>query len=302
MKDDDQQGQQPEPLLLPDLSELATEKDVSTKSFKTKSGGQFHASYINWAHTMSLLRQGAPGWLPIADAGPDGIVHRAPNGSGYLMIRFRHVDGRETVAVPHAIVNESNDPVAGNLIDSRDISDAFVRGMCKAAALVFGLAWKMWSKDDPMTSDAGERERQARPAAATRTKQEPRQEPAKRVNLQDIIEVFAKAQTMEELHRAGQLAAGLPETHKPAAKRAYATRAEKLTEAQTRQRITDEIIAVLADGSDQLAADLAQELSDYLGSIGTNVASEADVRSMSTEHLTQAEEWLHEHRQGGGGE
>jgi hypothetical protein len=77
-------------------------------------------------------------------------MHKAPDGSKYLMIRFRHTDGTETTCIPHAIMDNKMKSLRGDTISSRDLSDSFVRGACKCAAAVFGYAWEMWSKDDPM--------------------------------------------------------------------------------------------------------------------------------------------------------
>lgn len=129
----------------PNLSGVATQDDVSRKA-----GKKFQAEYINWSKTMEEMRTHAPGWLPMAiPSGETSIVHLAPNGSGYLMICFVDKEtGERTPGVVHAIMDDRNE--AKKVIDSRDVSDAFVRGVCKAAALQFGFAWQMWSKDDPM--------------------------------------------------------------------------------------------------------------------------------------------------------
>ncbi len=132
----------------PDLSHVASQDDVSTKG-----RGNFQADYINWAKTMQMMREHAPGWLPDTMDINEDMVHRAPDGTGYLQIFFRHADGRTTPCVPHAIMDHAMK--AKKNIDARDVSDAFVRGACKAAALQFGLAWQMWSKDDPMERDEG---------------------------------------------------------------------------------------------------------------------------------------------------
>jgi len=131
---------------IPNLSGVAKPVDVQTK------GGSQNADYINWSKTMQHVRENAPGWVPEAVPPRHGtdIVHKAPDGSGYLMIRFTNVNtGRITTAVPHAIMDNRNN--AKSKVDCRDVTDAFVRGTCKAAALLFGLAWEMWSKTDPLT-------------------------------------------------------------------------------------------------------------------------------------------------------
>lgn len=133
-------------MVFPNLSGV-----VDPKSMTTKGTGSYAADYVNWSRTMQYLRDHAPDWLPEMVQDQHGNdVHTAPNGSGYLMIRFVNVaEHLTTPAVPHAIMD--NKMTAKTVIHSRDVSDAFVRGVCKAAALMFGLAWQMWSKDDPLT-------------------------------------------------------------------------------------------------------------------------------------------------------
>jgi hypothetical protein len=134
---------------IPNLSGLADPKNVSQKGT-----GRFTADYINWARTLQDIRSQAPGWMPELMEDVDGReLHKAPDGSAYLMIRFRHTDGTETTAIPHAIMDNKMMPVAGDKIGARDVADSFVRGACKAAAALFGYAWQMWSKDDPMARD-----------------------------------------------------------------------------------------------------------------------------------------------------
>ncbi len=125
---------------------------IHAEDVQVKGGGKFAAEYVNWARLSSHLREHAPGWQPDAVHAEDGgMSHQAPNGSRYLMIRFVHYDGRVTLPVPHAIMDTRNSAMPGADVDARDISDAFVRGMCKAAAMVFGLGWKLWSKEDPLS-------------------------------------------------------------------------------------------------------------------------------------------------------
>ena len=137
---------------IPNLSGFADPDNVSTKGT-----GSFNASYINWARTLHDIRENAKGWMPEMIENVHGEqVHPCPDGTGYLMIRFRHEDGTKTTAIPHAIMDNKMHPVKGDRISSRDVSDSFVRGACKCAAAVFGYAWQMWSKDDPMERTAEE--------------------------------------------------------------------------------------------------------------------------------------------------
>ena len=132
--------------MLPNLSGLADPQNVSQKGT-----GRFTADYINWARTLHDIRQHAPGWMPEMQTDIDGNeIHKAPDGSKYLVIRFTHIDGTMTSGIPHAIMDHKMQPLAGDKVGARDVADSFVRGACKAAAALFGYAWQMWSKDDPM--------------------------------------------------------------------------------------------------------------------------------------------------------
>ncbi len=132
----------------PRLDDVVKADDVSKKG-----GGNFAADYVNWARIAFYLREHGDGWQPVAVENREtgDIAHRAPDGSYYLLIAFDHPSGRRTSPVPHAVMDHRMQ--AKKNPDARDISDAFVRGMCKAAALLFGLGWKLWSKDDPLERD-----------------------------------------------------------------------------------------------------------------------------------------------------
>ena len=134
--------------LYPDLSGVINEKDVS------KKGGQgFAPESVSWSKVRFYLRTKAPGWQPFAERTIDGgMCHTAPDGTFYLLIGFRNQKlDIQTETVPHAVMD--NRMQAKKNPDARDISDAYVRGLCKAAALLFGLGWQLWSKDDPFERD-----------------------------------------------------------------------------------------------------------------------------------------------------
>ncbi len=126
---------------IPNLAGIAT-ADLVEKI----GGGSFKASYINWARTMNLLHSNAAGWMPrlVPDHSGD-VVHKAPHGA-YLMVSFIHSDGTETPAVPQAIMDNKNAAIPYDKITARDVTDTHVRGACKAAAFIFGLAHELWAK------------------------------------------------------------------------------------------------------------------------------------------------------------
>ena len=142
--------------IFPRLDDVVQPDDVAKKG-----GGSFQAEYVNWSRIAHYLREHAPGWQPFMERDENGRpFHYAPDGSVYLLIGFRHPDPAipATEVVVHAVMDAKNSAFSGSEVDARDISDAYVRGMCKAAALLFGLGWKLWSKDDPMTRDATPRQ------------------------------------------------------------------------------------------------------------------------------------------------
>ncbi len=143
---------------IPNLAGVLTQDLV-----ETIGSGSFRASYVNWSRTLNLLRQNAPGWMPDTIKAEDGsLVHRAPVG-GYLLIRFVHVDGTETPAVPQAIMDTRNNAIPYDKITARDITDTQRRGTCMALAFHFGLAFELWAK---MPVESGYAEIATEPAKA----------------------------------------------------------------------------------------------------------------------------------------
>ena len=145
---------------------------VASKDLVEKIGtGSFAAAYINWSRTMNLLRTHAPGWMVDYEPTADGkLLHEAPVG-GYLMIRFKHVDGTVTPALPQAVMDNRNKAIPLEKITARDISDTQRRGMCMAAAMTFGLAYELWAKmpmESGYNAPAGEEAPKAAPKAATK--------------------------------------------------------------------------------------------------------------------------------------
>lgn len=129
------------------MSEIPNLAGIATSDLVEKIGaGSFSASYINWARTMQLLREKAPGWLPeLVKTGDGQIIHEAPTGA-FLLIRFRHTDGTTTPEVPQAIMDTRNAAIPLAKVTARDITDTHRRGACMAAALTFGLAYELWAK------------------------------------------------------------------------------------------------------------------------------------------------------------
>lgn len=130
------------------MNEIPNLAGVATKDLVEQiGGGKFSASYINWARTINLLHQHAPGWLVNYVTNNDGgLVHKAPGAGGYLLIGFEHVDGTSTPPLPQAVMDHRNNPIPYDKISARDITDTQRRGMCMAAAMTFGLGYELWAK------------------------------------------------------------------------------------------------------------------------------------------------------------
>jgi hypothetical protein len=160
--------------MYPVLDDVVHADDVATKGT-----GKFAASYVNWSKIAMYLRKHAPGWQPFAEPNANGSMeHSAPDGSFYLLIGFVHREHGRTELVPHAVMDHTMKAMKNP--GSRDLSDAFVRGMCKAAALLFGLGWRLWSKDDPFERDEDHappkvQAKQAAPPPKKRTFETPEQ-------------------------------------------------------------------------------------------------------------------------------
>lgn len=129
------------PEVLPDLSGVAT-KDL----VEHIGAGSFKASYINWSRTMELFRKNTSGWMVESIYSAEGgLLHRSPVG-GYLLLRFRHLDGTVTPEFPQAVMDHKNNAIAWDRITARDITDTHRRGTCAALAFTFGLAHELWAK------------------------------------------------------------------------------------------------------------------------------------------------------------
>ena len=154
------------------MTEIPNLAGVATKDLVEQiGGGKFSASYINWARTINLLHQHAPGWLVNYVTNNDGgLVHKAPGMGGYLLIGFEHVDGTSTPPLPQAVMDHRNNAIPYDKISARDITDTQRRGMCMAAAMTFGLGYELWAKmplESGYAASEPEPEMTSRPASKT---------------------------------------------------------------------------------------------------------------------------------------
>ena len=128
---------------LPNLAGVITLSDV-----KQKGSGSYAADYVPWAKVMQLLNEKANGWLPelIKDANGE-LVHKAPNGTGFLCIQF--VNGNFGTPVwTYAVMDNRNQAIAYEKISARDLADSHRRGICSAAAAFFSLAYELWAREE----------------------------------------------------------------------------------------------------------------------------------------------------------
>lgn len=169
------------------MAEIPNLAGVATTDLVEKiGGGNFQASYINWSRTLHLLRTHAPGWLPeLVLTTQGGVLHEAPVGA-FLLIRFRHADGTVTPEVPQAIMDTRNAAIVTAKVTARDITDTHRRGVCMAAALVFGLAYELWAK---VALESGYAEQEAAPE----TEAAPSAEEARRIKCQETVEQFQES-------------------------------------------------------------------------------------------------------------
>ena len=133
------------PLLTPppDLGGIITTADI-----EVKGTGAYQASYVNWARIAHLLHVHAPGWqfhlVPTANG---EHVHRAPDGTGYVMGQFTSPEGFTTASFPQAVMDNRNNAIPLERISARDVTDTHRRCLCTAAAAQFSLAWQLWAKE-----------------------------------------------------------------------------------------------------------------------------------------------------------
>ena len=136
----------------PQLAGVITLSDV-----KQKGTGSYAADYIPWAKVMQLINQHANGWTPrLAWDHSDEIgtpVHKAPDGTGYLLIFFERGDcEKSTPFWPYAITDNRNNPIPFDKISARDLADSHRRGICNAAAAFFSLAFELWAREEVTAS------------------------------------------------------------------------------------------------------------------------------------------------------
>lgn len=133
----------------PNLAGIIRKDDVYTKG-----SGSYSASYVAWARIAQLLHEHASGWdFHLRPAADGSLVHKAPDGTGFLLCYFMGPDGEITSDFPFPCMDHRNSPIPFEKISSRVITDSHRRGLCAAAAFHFSLGSELWAKQE--LEDAG---------------------------------------------------------------------------------------------------------------------------------------------------
>ena len=106
--------------------------------------------YVAWAKTAQILREHAPGWQfcldkSTSEEGISSYIFQAPDGSGFLMGYFEHIDTNvKTTLFPFAITDNANRPL--QKISSVNFQNSHRRCLCACACFTFGLAYELWAQ------------------------------------------------------------------------------------------------------------------------------------------------------------
>jgi len=132
-------------MTLPNLAGVIKAEDVYTKG-----DGSFSASYVTWAKTAQLMHQHAPGWdFSLREADEGGLVHRAPDGTGYIVGFFTGPDTEpQTSNFPYACMDRRNNPIPYEKVSARVLTDTHRRGYCAACAFFFSLGYELWANEE----------------------------------------------------------------------------------------------------------------------------------------------------------
>ncbi len=136
-------------MTFPNLAGIIKKDDVYKKG-----SGSFTASYVAWARIAQLLHEHAPGVDFHLEPTLDGqIVHKAPDGTGYVLCYFTNAEGKQTSLFPFPCMDHRNNAIPFDKISARVLTDTHRRGLCAAAAFHFSLGSELWAKQE--LEDAG---------------------------------------------------------------------------------------------------------------------------------------------------
>ena len=207
--------------------------EIKASDVHSKGTGKFAADYVAWAKTAEILHRKAPGWdyhLSLAHDG--GFVHKAPDGTGYVIGYFTGPDDQRTSDFPYACMDNRNMAIPAEKISARVLTDTHRRSLCAAAAFHFSLAYELWAREEIEDSEA--------PASAKTT---PAQ--AKPANVQKAV--------MSQAFQAGQKAIKAAKTLD-----ALSDLSKRVAERYDKQDITkqeyDDLLKLLLDKESELNA------------------------------------------------
>lgn len=134
---------------VPNLWGVIKPEDVSHKY-----GG---VDYMPWILVKKYVKEFAPGWefrlLPLQDEDQPNFLHKAPNGTAYVLAQWFHKPtGFKLPEFIHSVMDHKNKPVPYENVDARLLTDTHRRAMASSAADAFGLAGELWARmpiEDP---------------------------------------------------------------------------------------------------------------------------------------------------------
>jgi len=190
-------------MTFPNLAGIIKKDDVYKKG-----SGSFTASYVAWARIAQLLHEHAPGVDFHLEPTPEGqIVHKAPDGTGYVLCYFTSSDDKQTSRFPFPCMDNRNNPIPFDKISARVLTDTHRRGLCAAAAFHFSLGSELWAKQELEDASAATEVEQPKPQlkkdsvkAKPATVQSAIQSQAAKAGAQAI----AKASTLDAISQLGE--------------------------------------------------------------------------------------------------
>ena len=142
--------------------------------------------YVAWAKTAQILREHAPGWQfcldkSTSEEGISSYIFQAPDGSGFLMGYFEHIDTSvKTTLFPFAITDNANKPLT--TISAVNFQNSHRRCLCACACFTFGLAYELWAQ---IEIDEAKQVTPEPKKGITRTPTKPKQEPEPVESIED---------------------------------------------------------------------------------------------------------------------
>jgi hypothetical protein len=190
-------------MTFPNLAGIIKKDDVYKKG-----SGSFTASYVAWARIAQLLHEHALGVDFHLEPTPEGqVVHKAPDGTGYILCYFTDADGKQTSRFPFPCMDHRNNPIPFDKISARVLTDTHRRGLCAAAAFHFSLGSELWAKQELEDAGAATEVEQPKPQLkkdSVTTKPATVQSAIKSQAAKAGAQAIAKATTLEAISQLGE--------------------------------------------------------------------------------------------------